>query len=191
MISCSRPIIENRGSLHDNTRGICGKSVRILCLTIDLYTQNRSLLQPHPPANMPSSPRFRPSSPFRWRASSPDTTSQKENEPQPLKSEIGFGQRWTPQQRPALSLTGKPEDGARRQSSIQFNTSLAEDTIRRESLTPKVSILSNPSITSRRMSSPPPPRYVTWPPQHRSRHLHRGRKECAPPCSLWPGVFFH
>lgn len=70
------------------------------------------------------------------------------------EAELSFGQVWknaakTPQ-RPKLE---NQPDGGRRKSSVQFHTADAEDTIRRESVVQG----PRPSLSQRRMSSPPPP----------------------------------
>jgi hypothetical protein len=103
-------------------------------------------------SSMPSSPKFRPSSPFRRRDKPYEPDSSRDAKS--AASEPAFGERWSPGPRPSLSMTGK--DGARRQSSIQFSTGAAEAAIRKESLTAKLSNVS--AASQRRMSSPPPPR---------------------------------
>lgn len=70
------------------------------------------------------------------------------------EEELQFGQVWkeaaTAPQRPRL--TDQPE-GGRRKSSVQFHTVDAENIIRRESVVQG----PRPSVSQRRMSSPPPP----------------------------------
>ncbi|ETI22863.1 hypothetical protein G647_06940 [Cladophialophora carrionii CBS 160.54] len=70
------------------------------------------------------------------------------------EEELKFGQVW----KDAARATHRPRladqvDGGRRKSSVQFHTADAENTIRRES----VAQGPRPSVSQRRMSSPPPP----------------------------------
>ncbi|EXJ58165.1 hypothetical protein A1O7_05590 [Cladophialophora yegresii CBS 114405] len=70
------------------------------------------------------------------------------------EDELKFGQVW----KDAARATQRPRladqsDGGRRKSSVQFHTADAENTIRRESVVPG----PRPSVSQRRMSSPPPP----------------------------------
>lgn len=79
----------------------------------------------------------------------PPTPSSPEEE-----AELRFGQVWknaaTAPERPKLA--DQPESG-RRRSSVQFHTADAEDIIRRESVVSG----PRPSLSQKRMSSPPPP----------------------------------
>ena len=68
--------------------------------------------------------------------------------------ELGFGQVWEEAAKP----TTRPKladgvDGGRRKSSVQFQTTDAEDTIRRESVTQVPRL----SLSQKRTVSPPPP----------------------------------
>jgi hypothetical protein len=69
------------------------------------------------------------------------------------EQELAFGQVWKDAAKPPKRPTITGEGGGRRKSSIQFHTSEAEETIRRESTTniPRL------SLSQKRMSSPPPP----------------------------------
>ncbi|RMD42948.1 hypothetical protein DV735_g2230, partial [Chaetothyriales sp. CBS 134920] len=67
------------------------------------------------------------------------------------EAELAFGQVWKDAAKPAARP--RTSEGGRRKSSVQFHTTDAEDTIRRES----VSLAPRLSLSQKRMASPPPP----------------------------------
>lgn len=85
--------------------------------------------------------------------SSISSKNQNKQVEEVISTELGFGETWED----AAKSTSKDteQDYNRRRSTIQFNTVVAEDTIRRESVVNPVKTLSRES--SKRMASPPPP----------------------------------
>ena len=70
------------------------------------------------------------------------------------QEELAFGQVWKDAAKaPSRPKLGDQTDQGRRKSSVQFHTSDAEETIRRESLVQVPRL----SLSQKRMASPPPP----------------------------------
>ena len=69
------------------------------------------------------------------------------------EEELAFGQVWKDAAKPRRPTMSDQPEGGRRKSSVQFHTSDAEETIRRESLVQ----LPRLSLSQKRKSSPPPP----------------------------------
>jgi hypothetical protein len=124
--------------------------------------------------------------------STPPSLTSAQTDSTPVVFTDSFGPVGKDGQRATIALSNypnpsdhrRPSEPARRQSLIQFNTAPAEDTIRRESVATgktqsmeakKMSVGERrPVERGRRMSSPPPKRYVDVPLPSPAlpRHIH-------------------